>query len=258
MKTAHLSIIIPVALCLLLHAPLFAGEGIQMKVQPDTINIDALYNGTTITAAGTVPADSEVIVRFVGASSDLHMKEKGKVFGLLWMNLGSLIIKDVPNVCIVCSGIDSGASDATRSQAVKDLHLAGLKEIAKIESSTAADGTGSVEELIKLKESEGLYREMTGLISYGPASDGSKTFRAEVPVPSRLSPGKYTVDVAAIKNGEIVARSELPVTVNLVGAPAFLANLAFGYGAIYGILATIIAMLSGLAIGIVFQSKGAH
>jgi uncharacterized protein (TIGR02186 family) len=258
MKTAYLSIIIAAALCLLLHAPLFAGEGIRMKVQPDIINIDALYNGTTIIAAGSIPADSEVIVRFVGAPSDLHMKEKGKVFGLLWMNLGSLTIKDVPNVCIVCSGIDSVASDTARSPAVRDLHLTGLKLSAKVESSTAADGAGSMEELIKLKESEGLYREMTGRISYGPASDGSGTFKAEVPVPSRLSPGKYTVDVAAIKDGVIIARSELPVTVRLVGAPAFLANLAFGYGAIYGILATIIAMLSGLAIGMVFQSKGAH
>jgi hypothetical protein len=258
MKAGHLSIVMAAALCLFLHAPLFAGEGIQMKVQPDTINIDALYNGTIITVAGTVPADSEVIVRFVGAPSDLHMKAKGKVFGLLWMNLGSLTIKDVPSVCIVCSGMDSGASNAARSQAVRDLHLAGLKQSAKIESSTATDGAGSVEELIKLKESEGLYREMSMSISYGPVIDGSKTFKAEVQVPSRLSPGKYTVDVAAIKDGEIIARSELPVTVNLVGAPAFLANLAFGYGAIYGILATIIAMLSGLAIGMVFQSKGAH
>jgi uncharacterized protein (TIGR02186 family) len=258
MKTGYLSIVIGALLCVLLHAPLFAGEGIQMKVQPDTIDIDALFNGTTVTAAGTIPADSEVIVRFVGAPSDLHMKEKGKVFGLLWMNLGSLTIKDVPNVCIVCSGIDSGASDAASSQAVRDLQLAGLKQNAKIESSTAGDGAGCMEELIKLKKSEGLYREMTRSVSYGPASEGSKTFKAEVPVPSRLSPGKYTVDVAAIKDGKIIARSELPVTVKLVGAPAFLANLAFGYGAIYGILATIIAMLSGLAIGMVFQSKGAH
>jgi hypothetical protein len=258
MKAGYLSIVIAAVLCLLPHGPLFAVEGIRMKVQPDTISIDALYNGTTVTAVGTIPADSEVIVRFVGAPSDLHMKEKGKVFGLLWMNLGSLTIKDVPNVCIVCSGIDSGTPDSAPSPAVRDLHLAGLKQAAKIESSTAADGAGSMEELIKLKESEGLYLEMTGNISYGPVSDGSKTFRADVPVPSRLSPGKYTVDVAAIKDGEIIARSELPVTVSLVGAPAFLAKLAFGYGAIYGILATIIAILSGLAIGMVFQSKGAH
>ena len=29
-------------------------------------------------------------------------------------------------------------------------------------------------------------------------------------------------------------------------------------GLLYGILATVIAILSGLAIGMVFQSKGAH
>ncbi|MGO9531585.1 MAG: TIGR02186 family protein, partial [Syntrophobacteraceae bacterium] len=64
--------------------------------------------------------------------------------------------------------------------------------------------------------------------------------------------------VDAIRNGEVIARAEQPLTVNLVGFPALLAQLAFGHAALYGILATLIALLAGLAVGLIFQGKGAH
>ena len=43
-----------------------------------------------------------------------------------------------------------------------------------------------------------------------------------------------------------------------IGASDLLLQIAFGHGALYGVLATLIALLAGLAIGLVFQSKGAH
>ena len=55
-----------------------------------------------------------------------------------------------------------------------------------------------------------------------------KPFRAKIPIPSRLTPGAYTVEVDAIRNGEVVARAEQPLTVKLVGFPALLAGLPSG------------------------------
>jgi hypothetical protein len=66
------------------------------------------------------------------------------------------------------------------------------------------------------------------------------------------------VELDAVRNGEVIARAEQPVTVSLVGFPALLAGLAFGHSALYGILATIIALLAGLGIGLVFQGRGGH
>jgi hypothetical protein len=77
-------------------------------------------------------------------------------------------------------------------------------------------------------------------------------------VPSRLSPGSYTVEVFAVKDGVIVAQDAQPLNAKLTGAPAFLADLAFNHAIWYGVLASIIAIVAGLGIGLVFQSKGAH
>ena len=233
---------------------------VQLTVTPGLVNIGAFYNGTTITATGTVPAESHVIVRFLGSSCDLHMKQKGKLFGIMWMNLDSLIFRGVPSVCIVSSAqdLDNLAQTAGGEwPVIKDLRLAGLQQNARVESN-GGDQVKAFEELIKLKNNEGLYLETSGNISYGEAINGQKSFRVEIRVPSRLSPGKYVVELAAVNGGELIAHAEQPVTVNLVGFPALLSKLAFGHAALYGILATIIALLAGLAIGMVFDSKGAH
>jgi hypothetical protein len=188
------------------------------------------------------------------------MKERGKVFGIMWMNLDSLVFKGVPNVCIVSSAVafESLPDRAGRHEStIETLRLAGIKDAARIESH-GTDGSTAFEEFLKLKGNEGLYREVVGNISYGAASDGLKSFRAEIPVPSRLAAGDYTLELAAVSDGKVIARAQQPVTVSLVGFPALLARLAFGHAALYGVLASVIAILAGLAIGIVFQSKGAH
>ncbi len=239
-------------------ATAFAGDGVQLTVSPKVLDIGTFYNGSTLAVQGTVPAESEAVVRFVGESCDLHLKERGKVFGIMWMNLDTLTLKDVPNVCIVSSAekLDDSAGDAEGS-AVNSLGLSGIKKGAKVESK----GLGRDEafkEFLKLKRKEGLYREITGKISYDQTTDGLKHFKTEIPVPSRLAPGKYLVELVAVGKGKVIGRAEEPVIVDLVGFPAMLSGLAFGHSALYGILATLIALVAGLVIGLVFQSKGAH
>lgn len=252
---------ITVVLCLSAGVHAQAQSSVQMNAEPRVLNIDAFYNGATLTATGTAPADSDVILRFVGATCDLHMKERGKVFGIMWMNLDSLIFKGVPSVCLVNSAQDlenpTGGRDPKQQSAIKALRLSGIEDIAGVESN-GLDRTTAFQELLKLKQSEGLYNEIIGNISYGPAHDGTKSFKADIPIPSRLSPGAYMLELAAVSKGEIIATAQTPITVNLVGFPAMLSNLAFGHSALYGILATAIALLAGLAVGMIFQSKGAH
>jgi hypothetical protein len=255
MKTGYFLLF--VAFCLFTVSSAAAQDVARMTVEPQAINIGALYNGTTLTANGSLPADSEAIVRFMGTACELHMKVRGKVGGIMWMNLDSITFKGVPSVCLVSSAVDLNRLEANGGASIRVLRLSGLKGSFMIEGNGGGH-ENAFEEFLKLKQKEGLYREMFGNISYGSASEGQKTFRAEVPIPSRLSPGAYMVELDAVRNGEVIARAEQPVTVSLVGFPALLAGLAFGHSALYGILATIIALLAGLGIGLVFQGRGGH
>jgi hypothetical protein len=245
------------AFCLFAASTASAQDLAQMTVEPQRIDIGALYNGTTLTAKGSIPADSEAIIRFVGASCDLHMKERGKVGGIMWMGLDSLTFKGAPNVCLVSSAVAFERLQSAEGASVGLLRLSGLEGSVRIEADRG-EHKNAFGEFLKLKQKEGLYRELLGNIHYGTVHEGEKTFLAKIPIPSRLVPGSYALELAAVKNGKVIAHVDQPVTANLVGFPALLARLAFGLPALYGILATVTALLAGLAIGMVFQSKGGH
>ena len=242
------------ALSLLLCLPAASrAAGIDFTAEPASIEIGTLYKGTSIQVEGRVPEGTQVVLRFTGAPEDLRMKEKGKAMGLLWMNMNTLHFGNVPKVCL----IDASAPLKDLGLDGQRLGLTGLAEGVTVEPATA-DRASLLPELVTLKQNEGLFRQASGGVKLGEKRDGLQAFSATVGIPSRLSPGSYSVEVFALRDGTIQAQAAKTVDAHLVGAPALLADLAFNHGAWYGILASIIAILGGLAIGLVFQSKGAH
>ena len=228
-----------------------------MTVEPQAINIGALYNGTTLTAKGSLPTDSEAIVRFMGTSCELHLKERGKVGGIVWMNLDSITFKGVPSVCLVSSAVDFKRLEANGGASIRTLRLSGLKGSVRIETNGGGH-ENAFEEFVKLKQKGrtvpgdvwkhllwGCIRRTEKLSGRGPDSFSPESRRLY----GRTRCGKK-------RRGR--RRAEQPVTVKLVGFPALLAGLAFRHSALYGILATIIALLAGLGIGLVFQGRGGH
>jgi len=225
-------------------------DKLDFSVSPQGVTIHTFYNGASVTVTGAAPEGSQIVVRFSGAPEKVAMKEKGKALGLLWMNMNTLHFSGVPKVYLVESSAplaDLGAVGAT-------LGLEGLTDSMEIEPATA-DRAMLLPELVKLKKSEGLYREQSDGVA---VKVGQGRFEAKLAIPSRLSPGEYVLEVFAVKNGLIVAQGSQPLEAKLVGAPAFLADLAFNHAIWYGVLASIIAIVAGLGIGLVFQSKGAH
>jgi len=248
MKRAILFFLLFVAMPATLRA-----ADLEFAVAPSSIDIGAAYNGTSLQIDGQVPAGSQVVVRVSGAPGNVALKQKGKAFGLLWMNMNTLHFSNVPTVCLINSTVplpELGAAGA-------ELGLKGLTGKIAIDPPSADRGL-LLPEFLLLKSQEGLYQENVGGVKLGQAKDGSQAFSASVKIPSRLSPGSYTVEAYAVKDGAVAATASQVVAAKLTGAPAFLADLAFNHAAWYGVLASIIAIVGGLGIGLVFQSKGAH
>jgi len=227
--------------------------GADFTVSPPEITIHAFYNGTTLKVEGKAQEGAQMVVKFTGAPEEVRMKQKGKALGLLWMNMNTLHFGGVPKVCLV----ESSAPLKDLGDAGSALGLTGLAEKITIEPASADRGL-LLPELLKLKRKEGLYRETSGAVTLGAAGSGQQPFSAVLAIPSRLSPGSYVLEVFAVKDGKVLSRSSQTVDAKLVGVPAMMADLAFNHGAWYGILASIIAILAGLAIGLVFQSKEPH
>lgn len=234
------------ALCFL-AAPAQAEDSLNLTTLPGDISIGAGYTGTVLHIAGTAPQGSDIVVRFTGANGNIALRRKGKAFGLLWMNMGVVELGNVPSVYLVSSSRPLSAIGGSSL---------GLEAVRKGISVTSGsqEGLDIPAEFIKLKAEDGLYSEAANGVSV--SADGR--FSINLPIPSRMSPGAYSVDVFALRNGAVAGNASTPVTVKLVGAPAWIAHMAFDHSTLYGILSALVAIFAGLAIGIVFQSRGAH
>jgi uncharacterized protein (TIGR02186 family) len=243
-----------VLLIALLPSLSLASEAGSISTAPANIQMGAQYDGIRLKVNGTVPAGSDVIVRFTGATGDLHLRQKGKVFGLLWMNIGKVTLKNVPKVYL----IDSSRPLDEIGSVAAPFRLGGLRDAIKIEKEGGSENIDIPNELLLLKKHEKLYNEESKGVHLGQAEGPFHTFSADLAIPSALAPGQYQVEAIAIKDGAIAGRYTTTIEAELIGFPKWLSNLAFEKSLLYGILATLIAIFTGLAIGIVFQSKGAH
>ena len=244
---------------ILLLVALFATAGaacasdVEVTVAQPAIDMNLFYNGASIPVTGTVPEGSRVVVRFIGKFGDMTMKQKGRAMGLLWMNMNTLHFSNMPAVALIGASAPLGKL----GPAGEKLGLAGVLESIAIEPASS-DRNMLLPELLKLKKSEGLYREEEGAVELSVPQNGRQAFRVQLKVPSRLFPGDYSVEVFAVKDGAVAAKGAVPIAARLTGVPALIANLAFNHGAWYGVLASVIAILAGLIVGRIFQSKGGH
>lgn len=246
----------------LLCSPPLAGTAVTLKVKldPAVIHIGAFYNGERVSVKGEVPGKSEVVIRVTGKRQDLEFQKKGRVLGILWMNRATVTFHQLPNVYLLYTS--KSFEDMTRlnrgEPGVQEVSLNSLESQVDI-TPTPADKHALLEELLKLKRSEGLYGVRNDAIQYGESDGSSKTFAATLSMPPRLPPGEYAVEIFALNQGNIVESTTDHLKVDEVGLPALLSALAFEHGALYGVLASLIAIAAGLLTGFLFRgSKGAH
>lgn len=243
------------ALALIMNATLsFAGTS-QFSFRPDQIEMGAFFNGTSISFQAEIPSDSQAIVEVIGQTTEEHLMKKGRRGGL-WMNVGEVHVKGAPVIYIAAS------TDAQLLQNPPKNVPWGYNFIAsKIELS----GQVSQEErdkllshFFKLKEEEGIYRLMPGLLQSSKNNPSSKGIRiaAEIPIPSSLKPGSYQVCLTTIANNEEPKKQCQELKAVMVGFPALIAYLAYQRSILYGVIAVIIAIITGFIMGYVFRKSG--
>jgi uncharacterized protein (TIGR02186 family) len=242
--------------------PVNSMVSVKAKHEPNLIAIGTFFNGTQLTVSGKVATENEVVVIVKGKQEELTLKKKGKAMGLLWMNLGDVHFKNVPNLYILYSSkgiMELAASDAKAWEQL-GIGFEYLKKEMEIEA-VQAKRNDLAQEFLKLKQHQGLYAYHPGEISIGEKSGTEKSFKALVWIPPRISLGEYQVQVVEIHNGMIVGTSMDQLKVEEQGIPAMISSLAFNHSLLYGFLAVLIAIAAGLVMDFFFgtgKGGGAH
>lgn len=230
-----------------------AAEGQLIKLAASTVKISTFYNGTTLQATGTIPAEDDVVLEVTGPKKDVHLKEKGKVAGFLWMNKNDVSLENTPAVYMLYTP----ENDPTKKYITPEMGIGYTALVDNIEIEPAtADKAFIFAEYVKLMEKSGVYAINKGTVTYDPPANGVKRYSVTLTIPSLMKAGDYTVNAITIKDGAVTGHEGAKLTLVLSGFPETIANLAYGKPLLFGIMAVVIALATGLFIGIIFKGGG--
>jgi uncharacterized protein (TIGR02186 family) len=220
------------------------------------IKIDFFYHGSTMSIRGISDPGVDLIIKL--ASSDGHevLKQKGKVAGVLWMNVGTLKLENAPGVYFLHS---TRKIEDILTMEEMEKYAIGYQALQKHIQMNPADNKNEKEkwfnEFVRFKENSRLYSISTGKISL-TEKDGKGNYYILTEWPYQVPPGVYTVTVYAVRDGKVVETAQTSITVEQVGVVRTLANMAKDNGALYGIISIVAALGAGFGVGMIFRKGG--
>lgn len=224
---------------------------IEMEIEPRDVDIDILYGGADVRVSALVPKGVEVAVLLEGEKGSLKLNKKGKVWGMLWMNVGEVEFGEVPSLYLLST------SGQLREVAEEVLEAAGLGY--KALERRAGGESSAFRELLKLREQEGLFSLDEGAVRLRDAGDGMARLTVEYSLGPRVPPGGYEVRVMSLESTGARCLGSARVDLEAVGLAGILRSLAMNHGLLYGCVAVVVALLAGFTTGLIFgrgASKG--
>jgi hypothetical protein len=224
-------------------------------VWPDVVEIGAFFNGHGVTVIWQVPQGAQAVMEIAGQTAVEHLMRKGRRGGL-WMNVGEVEIQGAPSLYLAAS--TSPPLLKAPSENAPWGYPALQKRISFVGQGERGEREMFLDQFFQLKESEGVYAIFPGDLKVSGASSDSQTVTGTFPLPTTVKPGTYRICLTAVQDGQVIDKHCSDLKVVMVGFPALLASLAYEHGATYGILAVVIAIVTGFAIGYLFKGGGGH
>ncbi len=266
-----------VAVAVAVPAP-FAGArspAAAIRVEPRVVEVGMLYHGTTVRVEGDAPAGFRLALACVGEEGQVQLKRKGKVWNLLWMNVGSVTFDRVPSLYLAHADPEEAPPEEQGPQAEPRLGLVydGI-EAQVLPADADQDSRRLFREFIRLKETERLYALGTlrrhpfpdesaptrGAILVGLASPARRArVSAEFLLPASAPAGEYEIRMLGHRDGVAQVLASEKLTVKRVGLAHLVATTAERHGLLYGILSVAAALAAGLLSGVLFSgAKKGH
>jgi uncharacterized protein (TIGR02186 family) len=238
------------ALCLVLWTLAIPADepAITLQLDHKEIHVTAGYRGEGVRAWGEAPVHCQVVVNLSASREDASLPLKGKR-GPFWVTVGKVRFESVPSVYMLKA---TAPVEQILTPEQQDAYRLGIRGLT---ASMGVSGTGDrdllVGELVRLKRDEGLYLFDAGGVTWSRRGHYETNFFWPVRAPS----GRYTVRAFAVRGGGVKASAEASVFVHKVGLEALISDLADRHGILYGLLAVLIAVATGVLAGGFFHRK---
>jgi uncharacterized protein (TIGR02186 family) len=231
-------------------------DATSLSVSPRRVAVTSRYHGATLEVRVVAPSGSEIALELEGKRRDVAFNQKGKVF-FLWMNVGDVTVGNAPQAYMLFTSKE--LRRLAPPETLKRLGL-GLEALGP-EIETRGEGIGRetmLREFYNYKKKRGLYRLSYGSLGPGrgepgPDGGGRDAYSARIHLPSRMPVGRYEVTLFVFEDGGLVERRSEAVVIEKVGLPLLVSRLARDHPGEYGLVAIIVAVVAGYAVGFVFS-----
>jgi uncharacterized protein (TIGR02186 family) len=232
-------------------------EQVQSDISTREISIQSNFTGIEIVLFGSIdfgraPSPEEgpydVIMVIRGPNQPIVVRRKEQV-ALLWVNGAAKTFSAVPGFYAVLSSRPFRA--VAPEDTLKTLGIGfGSVDLGKSDEAKAPDD-GFRSAMIRIRQERGLFQESDDAVSF----IGRSLFRGSVDLPVNTPIGRYTTQVYLFRDGKLLSQSQSSLQVHKVGFERVVYLLAFRHPFVYGLLAVLMAVISGLAAWAVFRKE---
>ncbi|MBT06250.1 MAG: hypothetical protein CMM32_04955 [Rhodospirillaceae bacterium] len=242
------------AICVLIQL-LIAGRCLSSELPVDlskhNIAIHSSFTGSNVVLFGvqTAPEDegSNIIAVLSGPTQNVVVRKKRKTIGI-WLNRSEAVFQNIPGYYAVAS---TGPINKLLELEVLLQHQIGVNNVV-LSLAGAIEGRdyGPYKKaLVRHKVQQGLYFAEPAAVDLVQGG----LFRIHFTFPSNVPPGTYRAKVYEVKKGKIISEGGTQLSIRKAGLEARIYQTAQDSPWIYGILAVVLALLSGWLAGAVFR-----
>jgi uncharacterized protein (TIGR02186 family) len=236
---------------------------VEADISTRSLEVTTGFTGHEIVVFGAIdnslappeqPAFYDVVIVVEGTPFPVVVRKKSDVAGV-WVNTSSITFASVPSYYAIAS---TKPIEEIAGPAVLQRHAIGFRHIA-MTPSPAYRGTFKDYELaafraavIRLKKDQNLYVTEP---KDGVTFTGRSLFRSTIALPANVPVGPLVARTYLFHNGEVISAHIARVTLQRAGVERWVHNFAFVYPMSYGLIAVLIAGLSGLLASAYFRRQ---
>jgi uncharacterized protein (TIGR02186 family) len=236
---------------------------VEADVSTRSLEVTTGFTGHEIIVFGAVdnsqaPQDYagfyDVVVVVEGTPFPVVVRKKSDVAGV-WINTSAITFASVPSYYAIAS---TKPIEEIAGPSVLERHAIGFQHI-KMTPSPGSRGTFKDYELaafraavIRLKKAQNLYVIEP---KDGVTFTGRSLFRSTIALPANVPVGPLVARTYLFRNGEVISAHIARVTLQRAGVERVVHNFAFIYPMSYGLIAVLIAALSGLLASAYFRRQ---
>ena len=236
-----------------------SAERLVTTLSVSRVQVTSHFVGTDVVLFGSVERDAQtvarrsgydIVVTVTGPRETVTTFRKERVFGI-WVNAESRTFIKAPSYLAVLA--NRQINDIADTNTLRRTQTGLARTL--LPQDIGGDIADSIRDdpfrlaFLRLKIDRGLYREtQNGVTFLTPA-----LFRAAIPIPDNVATGVYEVEIKLFADGALLSRATTAFEIVKVGFEQFVAAGARDHGLLYGLITTLMALLTGWAASVVFR-----